>query len=50
MTRLRQIHMKFRARFPYSRALLMKPIYYCATGTELPAFELCRDRKDQRDI
>jgi hypothetical protein len=26
------------------------PIYYCATGAELPAFEPCRDRKDQRDI
>jgi hypothetical protein len=25
-------------------------IYYCATGAELPAFEPCRDRKDQRDI
>jgi hypothetical protein len=27
-----------------------EPIYYCATGAELPAFEPCRDRKDQRDI
>jgi hypothetical protein len=25
-------------------------IYYCATGAELPAFEPCRERKDQRDI
>jgi hypothetical protein len=27
-----------------------EPIYYCATGAELPAFEPCRERKDQRDI
>jgi hypothetical protein len=27
-----------------------KPIYYCATGAELPAFEPCKDRKDRRDI
>ena len=27
-----------------------EPIYYCATGAELPAFEPCRDRKDERDI
>jgi hypothetical protein len=25
-------------------------IYYCATGAEFPAFEPCKDRKDQRDI
>jgi hypothetical protein len=27
-----------------------EPIYYCATGPELPAFEPCKDRKDERDI
>jgi hypothetical protein len=27
-----------------------EPIYYCATGVEMPAFERCRDRKDQRNI
>jgi hypothetical protein len=26
------------------------PIYYCATGEEIPLYEPCRDRKDQRDI
>jgi hypothetical protein len=31
-------------------ALRPEPIYYCATGAEFPAFEPCRDRKDQRDI
>ena len=25
-------------------------IYYCATGEEMPLYEPCRDRKDQRDI
>jgi hypothetical protein len=25
-------------------------IYYCATGAELPAFEPCKQEKDQRDI
>ena len=25
-------------------------IYYCATGDEIPLYEPCRDRKDQRDI
>jgi hypothetical protein len=25
-------------------------IYYCATGDELPMYEPCKDRKDQRDI
>ena len=25
-------------------------IYYCATGEEMPSFEPCKDRKDQRDI
>jgi hypothetical protein len=27
-----------------------EPIYYCATGVEFPAFEPCKDKKDQRDI
>jgi hypothetical protein len=27
-----------------------EPIYYCATGEEMPLFEPCKDRKDQRDI
>jgi len=27
-----------------------EPIYYCATGEEIPLYEPCRDRKDQRDI
>jgi hypothetical protein len=27
-----------------------EPIYYCATGDEMPLFEPCKDRKDQRDI
>jgi hypothetical protein len=25
-------------------------IYYCATGEEMPLYEPCKDRKDQRDI
>jgi len=25
-------------------------IYYCATGDEMPLFEPCKERKDQRDI
>jgi hypothetical protein len=27
-----------------------EPIYYCATGEEMPLYEPCKDRKDQRDI
>jgi hypothetical protein len=27
-----------------------EPIYYCATGAEMPLYEPCKDRKDQRDI
>jgi hypothetical protein len=26
------------------------PIYYCATGEEMPLYEPCKERKDQRDI
>jgi hypothetical protein len=28
----------------------MDPIYYCATGAELPMYEPCKDRKDERNI
>jgi hypothetical protein len=27
-----------------------EPIYYCATGEEIPLYEPCKDRKDQREI
>jgi hypothetical protein len=27
-----------------------EPIYYCATGQEFPAFEPCKERKDERNI
>jgi hypothetical protein len=27
-----------------------EPIYYCATGVEMPAFEPCKDMKSTRDI
>jgi hypothetical protein len=27
-----------------------EPVYYCATDAELPAFEPCKDRKDESDI
>jgi hypothetical protein len=27
-----------------------EPIYYCATGAEMPAFEPCKAMKDPRDI
>jgi hypothetical protein len=39
-------------RFQFRNLRIAKdpPIYYCATGAELPAFEPCRDRKDQRDV
>jgi hypothetical protein len=26
------------------------PIYYCATGVEIPAFEPCREMKGEKDI
>ena len=32
------------------RPPLPEPIYYCATGEEIPLYEPCRDRKNQRDI
>jgi hypothetical protein len=27
-----------------------EPIYYCATGVEVPTFEPCKEMKGQRDI
>jgi hypothetical protein len=27
-----------------------EPIYYCATGEEMPLYEPCKDRKHQGDI
>ena len=27
-----------------------EPIYYCATGEEMPAFELCKEMKAERNI
>jgi hypothetical protein len=32
------------------RPLQPEPIYYCATGDEMPLYEPCKERKDQRDI
>jgi hypothetical protein len=31
-------------------ASYMAASYYCATGEEIPLYEPCKDRKDQRDI
>jgi hypothetical protein len=31
-------------------APLPEPIYYCATGVQMPAFEPCKEMKGQRDI
>ena len=31
-------------------ALHPQPIYYCATGVEMPAFEPCKEMKGQRHI
>jgi hypothetical protein len=41
------IHTEATAKPPVPRPA---SIYYCATGAELPAFEPCKERKDQRDI
>jgi hypothetical protein len=41
------IHNEAHAKPPAPRP---EPIYYCATGEEIPLYEPCRDRKDQRDI
>jgi hypothetical protein len=27
-----------------------EPVYYCATGIEMPMFEPCKEMKGQRDI
>jgi hypothetical protein len=27
-----------------------EPIYYCATGVEMPLYEPCKEMKDQKDI
>jgi hypothetical protein len=27
-----------------------EPIYYCATGEEIPLYEPCKDRRDERNI
>ena len=32
------------------RPPLPEPIYYCATGVEIPAFEPCKEMKSPRDI
>jgi hypothetical protein len=32
------------------RPLRPEPIYYCATGEEMPLYEPCNDRKDQRGV
>jgi hypothetical protein len=41
------IHNEATAKPPAPRP---EPIYYCATGEEMPLYEPCRDRKDRRDI
>jgi hypothetical protein len=41
------IHNEATAKQPAPR---LEPIYYCATGEEMPLYEPCKDRKDQRDI
>lgn len=41
------IHTEAHANRPAPRP---EPIYYCATGEEIPLYEPCKERKDQRDI
>jgi hypothetical protein len=41
------IHNEATAKPPAPRP---EPIYYCATGAELPAFEPCKEMKGLRDI
>ena len=41
------IHNEATAKPPAPRP---ESIYYCATGEEIPLYEPCKDRKDQRDI
>jgi hypothetical protein len=36
--------------FAQQRPPRPEPIYYCATGEEIPLYEPCKERKDQRDI
>ena len=40
------IHYEAHAKPPAPRP----EFYYCATGEEMPLYEPCRDRKDERDI
>lgn len=39
-----------RAPFVHERVERLEPIYYCATGVGMPAFEPCKEMMDQRDI
>jgi hypothetical protein len=41
------IHNEALAKQPTPRP---EPIYYCATGVEMPMYEPCKDRKEQKDI
>jgi hypothetical protein len=41
------IHNEATAKPPAPR---FEPVYYCSTGAEMPAFEPCKEMKDQRDI
>ena len=41
------IHNEATAKPPAPRP---EPIYYCATGEEIPLYQPCKDRKDQLDI
>ena len=41
------IHNEATAKQPAPRP---EPIYYCATGEEIPLYQPCKDRKDQLDI
>jgi hypothetical protein len=36
--------------FAQQRSPRPEPVYYCATGEEIPLYEPRKDRKDQRDI
>jgi hypothetical protein len=36
--------------FAQQRPPRPEPIYYCATGAEMPAFEPCKEMKGHRDI
>jgi hypothetical protein len=41
------IHNEATAKPPTPRP---EPIYYCATGEEIPLYEPCKERKDERNI